>query len=224
MLESTNGNKGKIGDAVEYKAVWWLLHQNLEVFKNVSSRGPIDLMVLDPVSNVITRVDVKKVTDAHRNKDVINIPHKKDLQKTLDVAFLYYDEKRDFFGWSIEEIYKNAGKTYHGENKINKTINAIVFDKEFHSIAEIAHHYKLNIHSLRERRRTKSSETVEQTVSALLSTSRTVIVFGVVYTNKKFACRKHNVNYNSVMERCSVYKVSFEQAIQHFLDKQLQET
>lgn len=219
MLMSNNRNKARIGEIVEYKATIWLLEQGFEVFKNVSSRGPIDLMCLNINTNAIIRVDVKKVTDGTRMKDVINIPHIKEQQKLLNVNLLYYDEKRDFFGWSIEEVYTNAGKKYNGENKIQRTREQVVFDKKFYSINEIADYYKINRHSLYERHRSRPLEPLEQSVSILLSRSRAVQLFGKVFSTKKDACREYNVNYHSVEERGRVKSETFEQAVQHFLDK-----
>lgn len=220
MLVDRRMQRSRIGDVIEHRAIVWLLEEGFEVFKNVSCIGPIDLMVLDQSGSVF-RVDVKKCTDASRNDDKITFHTKTEEQKKLDVRFLLYDEARDYFGWSVEEIYRNSGRPYKKSvnKKSKKKKTKVVFSKEFKSIPEIARFYKINERSLRERQRQHPNESLEQSVEEVVNKSKTVIVFGHIYGNRVEACRRYGVNSKSVEERMRVHGTSLEKTIQHFIDR-----
>lgn len=55
------------GDIAEYKAIIALLEQGLEVYRNVTSDGPADLVTLDRKTGEIQLVDVKQLTKGRSN-------------------------------------------------------------------------------------------------------------------------------------------------------------
>lgn len=96
-------NKGRIGDVVELKACAWLMEVGFEVFRNVSSKGPIDIVAVDK-QGVPVFIDVKKVTDLARTGRKVVQPKKTSYQQHLGVKLLFFCEKTHTFSWTIAEI------------------------------------------------------------------------------------------------------------------------
>jgi len=219
MLETVNPNKTRIGEVVEFKATAWLLLQGYEVFRNVSSKGPVDLLFLNEEGKAIL-VDVKKVADSSRDDKKINLPRQQsDFQAKLGVKYLFYNERTDLFAWTMEEIYASEGKTYIRSTTVKKEAIKIKFGKEFKSIPEIARHYDINERSLRERHRTHPDETLEKSVELILARTKKVYVYGKQFSNRKEACKFYNINAGSVEEKMRIHGVTLEKAIQHFSDR-----
>lgn len=72
-------SKSRIGDISELVAVTWLLNQGYEVFRNVSSVGPIDLIALN--SGELLKIDVKT---ARLNKTGKSIGSGKGLAERIN--------------------------------------------------------------------------------------------------------------------------------------------
>jgi Holliday junction resolvase-like predicted endonuclease len=201
--------KGKIGEVVEYKAVAWLLLQGLEVYKNVTYHGPIDIITLDLTDGVIRKVDVKKVVDGSRRSTKVSHPAKKPLQEELGVVFLYYDEKQDFFAWSTEEIYKNMGK-----QKLQRVIQpCITFDRQFPSITAAAKHFGVKERTVLEWMRRNPTETVESAIQYAQQNTKAVCVDGIKYSSKKEACEAIGVSLRVVEYWHYEKHKSFEEAV-----------
>lgn len=203
-------NKGRIGEIVEYKAVAWLLLQGLEVYKNVTYHGPVDIITLDRATGDVRKIDVKKVVDAARRSIKVNHPTKKPLQEKLGVVFLYYDERHDFFAWSTEEIYANMGK--QKLERISR-VPPVVFDEEFESISAAAKYYGVKERTAREWLRRNPTATVEQAISHALANTKAVIVDDVKYSCKKEACERLDVDLRLVEYWHYEKKMTFEEAI-----------
>lgn len=202
-------SKGKIGEIVEYKAVAWLLLQGLEVYKNVTYHGPVDIITLDKTTGYVRKIDVKKVVDATRRSVKVSHPKRTTQQVNLDVVLLYYDEKHDFFAWSTEEIYANMGK-----QKVERVIQPhVVFDRDFTSLASAAKHFGVKEKTVREWLRRNPTATLEQAISYARDNAKLVVVDGVKYSCKKEACEKLNVDLHTVEYWHYEKKKNFEEAI-----------
>jgi len=75
----------------------WLWSQGYEVFENISHIGPIDLIALK--DGTIIKIDVKVINSKY--KDDL----RSDVQKELDVKYLFVDIEGNAFSWSMEEYY-----------------------------------------------------------------------------------------------------------------------
>lgn len=202
-------SKGKIGEIVEYKAVAWLLLQGLEVYKNVTYHGPADIITLDRTTGHVRKIDVKKVVDATRRSTKVSHPKKTPQQVDLEVVFLYYDEKHDFFAWSTDEIYANMGK-----RKIERVIEPqVVFNQDFSSLAAAAKHFGVKEKTVREWLRRNPTSTLEQAVSYARDNTKAVTVDGIKYSCKKEACEKLNADLRLVEYWHYEKKKPFEEAI-----------
>lgn len=80
------------GDIAEYRAIVRLLEQGLEVYRNVTSDGPVDLVTLNRETGEVTLVDVKQMTEGRSNG-----AGRTAEQKRLGVKILYIDSG---FRWS----------------------------------------------------------------------------------------------------------------------------
>lgn len=202
-------NKGRIGEIVEYKAVAWLLLQGLEVYKNVTYHGPVDIITLDRATGDVRKIDVKKVVDATRRSTKVSHPRKTTHQVDLEVVFLYYDEKHDLFAWSTDEIYANMGK-----HKTERVIQPqVVFNQDFSSLAAAAKHFGVKERTVREWMRRNPTSTLEQAVSYARNNTKAVTVDGIKYSCKKEACEKLNVDLRLVEYWHYEKKKPFEEAI-----------
>ena len=193
MVESMNSNKSRIGDIVELKAQTWLLEQGYEVFRNVSGKGPIDMLAMD-TEGKITRIDVKKVVDGKRKRVRVNQPRLTDKQKELDVKLLHYDEKENVFAWDISYI-----RQLHNQIPERPTARAtpdFIKESKFKSLAALCRHYGVHPSSLRER--VGRGDTIEEAVTALQQRSKKVFVNGLEFPDKKRACEYFGVAYTSL--------------------------
>lgn len=220
LSKRSNNFKNRIGEVVELKAILWLAEQGFEVYRNNFRTGPADLIAMSP-DGQLTAIDVKKVADAERNDNRINHPRKTEEQQLLNICLLYYNEKTDFFGWSMDEIYCNVGRNYvpaSEKNKKDQHIDDVVFDRKFSSLGDIARHYKINYRSLTERQR-RLNESVEQSVTALLNNSKSTTVLGKQFSNRKEACRYYDVNPTSVEERMRTKGETVDESVSHFIER-----
>lgn len=85
----------------EVKATAWLLEQGYEVFVNISQHGNADLVIRDPLTDVLTMVDVSTGLFYTRKDGSVSISmaHKSPLPDnvriliiTADNHFLWYDK------------------------------------------------------------------------------------------------------------------------------------
>lgn len=196
MIETSNQNKSRIGDIVEYKAVAWLLSQGNEVFKNTARTGPVDMIILPPDSVQCVFVDVKKVVDGQRRDEAVYDPARTEVQTRLNVQFLYYNEKHDVFAWTIPEIYDSLGR--EKRERVIETVN--IDDTTFTSIAAACKHYGCKERTVREWMKRHPGGTVPDAISHALARSKGVVVNGVQYDNKKqvyetLGISQHKVEY-----------------------------
>ena len=200
---------GRIGDIVELKAQAWLLEQGYEVFRNVSAKGPADLIYLH--EGVFVAVDVKKVTDAKRNIQKIFNPSKNERQIELDVQFLYYDEVSDNFFWSIDDIRKSRNT----EKKVRVIESFTVKANTFPSLTAAARHYGVNPCTLREYMKRYPNTTSDEAIKHLSSAPKKNGTFsnGIVYTSKRNACEIANVSIGTFEYWHYDVGLEFEEAI-----------
>lgn len=216
MLESNNQCKGKIGQVVEYKAIAWLLLQGYEVFKNVTYHGPVDLIALDPETKAIKLVDVKKVVDGSRKTTKVSHPKISDVQRSLGVAPLFYDEKNNFFAWTTKEIYDRLGK----EKKSPVVVQPqIVLGHEFSSFAEMCRHFEVHPPSLRTWRTQNPEASIEEAISWAQTHRKIVHVNGQTYSNKREACKALGIELRTVEYWTYDKGLTFEAAVNAILLK-----
>ena len=91
------------GDMSEIKAVSFLLDNGFDVFRNLSSTGPVDIIMLDTINKKVILVDVKTQSPAKTTK-IQYIPNKTKIQQKLDVQFLFYDKNTDTFTWEKDVV------------------------------------------------------------------------------------------------------------------------
>jgi Holliday junction resolvase-like predicted endonuclease len=215
-MDSSNKFKGKIGQVVEYKAVAWLMLQGFEVFKNVAYHGPVDILTLDPRDGAINLIDVKKVVDASRSRIRISNPSTNDRQKALEVKLLFYDEKSDFFAWTIEDIYTRLGKI---KKESHVPLPQVILGKDFASQSEACRYHEVHPGTVRAWRLAHPEGTLEQAISHAVEKSKMVRVNGVRYANKRTACERLGLNLGSVEYWHYEHKMSFEDAVNLLLQK-----
>ena len=90
----------RIGDIAEMKACAWLMEQGYDVFRNVSSVGPADLMVWDLDTLKVFPVDVKNTTKQIKVDGSITYTVKRQGQKA-GVEYLHYCSEDDTFHWNL---------------------------------------------------------------------------------------------------------------------------
>tara|TARA_A100000172_G_scaffold60602_1_gene40072 strand:- start:63 stop:368 length:306 start_codon:yes stop_codon:yes gene_type:complete len=80
----------RTGDVTELEICHYFLDQGYEVFRNMSSCGPVDFVVLDIESGKVTLYDSKTV-NPHTGQDgkcVIHMTGLNDVQKKLGVVLV----------------------------------------------------------------------------------------------------------------------------------------
>ena len=192
-MKTTNANKGRIGDIVELKAQSWLLEQGYEVFRNVSAKGPVDVIILD-TDNKIVMVDVKKVVDKQRKVVKVNQPRLTEKQKQLGVKLLHYDEKKDVFAWDISQIRKLHNQSAK-RPKAKETPEAVTL-AGFESLAAMARKYDVNPRSLRERIR--KGDTAKEAIKVLQHNSKKICINGLEFSDRKRACEHFDINVGNL--------------------------
>lgn len=83
-------NTNRIGDITELDICHYFLEHGFEVFRNVSSVGPVDFVTLDTNTGEITLYDSKTV-NPYLNKDgkcVVHLTKLSDVQKRLGVMLV----------------------------------------------------------------------------------------------------------------------------------------
>jgi Holliday junction resolvase len=83
-------NTNRIGDITELDICHYFLEHGFEVFRNVSSSGPVDFVTLDTNTGEITLYDSKTV-NPYINKDgkcVVHLTKLSDVQKRLGVMLV----------------------------------------------------------------------------------------------------------------------------------------
>jgi|TARA_S200002703_G_scaffold28800_1_gene24593 hypothetical protein len=83
-------NTNRIGDITELDICHHFLEQGFEVFRNVSSSGPVDFVTLDINTGEITLYDSKTV-NPYLSKDgrhVVHLTKLSDVQKRLGVMLV----------------------------------------------------------------------------------------------------------------------------------------
>jgi hypothetical protein len=91
-------NAKRIGDVVEHIAIARLLQSGWEVFKNISSVGPIDICILNLEKNLFYYIDIKSLNSTYKNIE----HHLKgnclgaltSRQKKLGIKIAYYFDDR----------------------------------------------------------------------------------------------------------------------------------
>tara|TARA_E500000305_G_scaffold86088_1_gene72255 strand:- start:144 stop:437 length:294 start_codon:yes stop_codon:yes gene_type:complete len=78
------------GDLAEFYAVTWLWDQGYEVFKNSSSRGPIDIIAFKDGITILIDVKTKKTGSGLKRTT---------LQKKLGVILLSFDRQTRKLAW-----------------------------------------------------------------------------------------------------------------------------
>ena len=91
-------NHARIGDVVEHIAITRLLKSGWEVFKNISSVGPIDICIFNIKKNKFYYIDIKSLTRSYRSIEhflsgmcTVRLTSK---QKKLGVKIAYYFDDR----------------------------------------------------------------------------------------------------------------------------------
>ena len=91
-------NAKRIGDVVEHIVIARLLQSGWEVFKNISSVGPIDICILNLEKNLFYYIDIKSLNSTYKNIE----HHLKgnclgaltSRQKKLGIKIAYYFDDR----------------------------------------------------------------------------------------------------------------------------------
>jgi Holliday junction resolvase-like predicted endonuclease len=89
------------GALAELKATTWLLQQGMEVFRNVSAFGEVDIIIRDPQSGDLKQVDVTMGTYYTKKDGGLSISFNKKVTRPdgVIVLVLMPDDK---FIWSDE--------------------------------------------------------------------------------------------------------------------------
>jgi len=91
-------NHARIGDVVEHIAITRLLKSGWEVFKNVSSVGPIDICIFNIKKNKFYYIDIKSLTRSYRSIEHflsgMCVERLTSKQKKLGVKLAYYFDDR----------------------------------------------------------------------------------------------------------------------------------
>ena len=80
----------RIGDVTELELCHHFLNEGYEVFRNLSSTGPVDIVTLDTETGEVVLYD-SKTANPRRNKngdDVVSIGGMNDLQRRLGVKLV----------------------------------------------------------------------------------------------------------------------------------------
>ncbi len=93
-----------IGIVSEIKAIAWLLEQDWEVFYNIKPHGPADIMVWNPETDEIKKIDVKTIrhylkTDGQKTSMLSGLTPEKLASKNNGITYLGYDPDSDKFMW-----------------------------------------------------------------------------------------------------------------------------
>lgn len=96
----------RVGDMSEIVATLWLLKQGFEVFRNVGSDGPADLVALDRETGAVTKIDVKTRTAyATKNGEVVSWSSGlKNYQLAIGVRLLVADPATGTCFWADEVL------------------------------------------------------------------------------------------------------------------------
>lgn len=83
-------NTNRIGDITELDICHYFLEHGFEVFRNVSSSGPVDFVTLDTNTGEITLYDSKTVNPyvSKDGKCVVHMTKLNDIQKRLGVILV----------------------------------------------------------------------------------------------------------------------------------------
>ena len=82
-----------IGDINEHKAIIKFLKEGYWVFKNVSVKGPIDMVLIHEETGVVRKIDVKTTSYRLSWKPGTRISRQlSKIQKKLGVELLYLDK------------------------------------------------------------------------------------------------------------------------------------
>jgi len=83
-------NTNRIGDITELDICHYFLEHGFEVFRNVSSSGPVDFVTLDTNTGEITLYDSKTVNPyvSKDGKCVVHMTKLNDVQKRLGVILV----------------------------------------------------------------------------------------------------------------------------------------
>jgi len=82
-----------IGDINEHKAIIKFLKEGYWVFKNISVKGPIDMVLIHEKTGEVRKIDVKTTSYRLSWKPGTRISRKlSDLQKKLGVELVYLDK------------------------------------------------------------------------------------------------------------------------------------
>tara|TARA_Y100000310_G_scaffold58317_1_gene53579 strand:+ start:88 stop:702 length:615 start_codon:yes stop_codon:yes gene_type:complete len=91
-------NHARIGDVVEHIAITRLLKSGWEVFKNISSVGPIDICIFNIKKNKFYYIDIKSLTRSYRSVEHflsgMCVERLTSKQKKLGVKLAYYFDDR----------------------------------------------------------------------------------------------------------------------------------
>jgi hypothetical protein len=91
-------NHPRIGDVVEHIAITRLLKSGWEVFKNVSSVGPIDICIFNIKKNNFYYIDIKSLTRSYKSIEQYLssrcTTRLTSRQKKLGVKIAYYFDNR----------------------------------------------------------------------------------------------------------------------------------
>ena len=91
-------NHARIGDVVEHIAITRLLKSGWEVFKNISSVGPIDICIFNIKKNKFYYIDIKSLTRSYRSIEHflsgMCVERLTSKQKKLGVKLAYYFDDR----------------------------------------------------------------------------------------------------------------------------------
>ena len=86
----TNKSTKRIGDITELELCHYFLDQGLEVYRNVSSTGPVDFITLDTESGEVTLYDSKtgSVRKNAKGESVVHVGYLSDIQNKLGVKLV----------------------------------------------------------------------------------------------------------------------------------------
>ncbi len=91
-------NHARIGDVVEHIVITRLLKSGWEVFKNISSVGPIDICIFNIKKNKFYYIDIKSLTRSYRSIEHflsgMCVERLTSKQKKLGVKLAYYFDDR----------------------------------------------------------------------------------------------------------------------------------
>lgn len=123
----SNHSHNRIGDITEVSLASQLMAEGWEVFRNMGSDGPVDMIALNPFTGEVRYIDAKRPSITPKGKWSMNNRYSKELAIEVEYLAHQYEtgETRTAEDLANQEEYVNVGGLL-SRKKIS--VNGIVYD------------------------------------------------------------------------------------------------